>query len=563
MADFVTVDSSDLSLQHSSQQRFAFRFSRAVILSCILGIVALLLYFSSPTLIWAYNISRAGQAMDAGLMWPELRRADSLPQLRNQQALGAALDYLAVAERWQPGKAYTYRLKGQVFAAEQQWDQAAAAFEQARVLEPKNGLLAWESSLIYEQLLSSITQAPQEDILPDLASATPDAPVQPIKTSYCKAGQPQTCYVGLDSYTLPYASLPNGPTTTSDVLFMHPPAAVRLTRPVYADHPALSFALGLDPNVRNWRTDGATFEIRIKSATGQEQVVYNYTIDRATAQRGWVPGWADLSPWAGQSVTITFRTTGGPSGDTTDDWYAWGNVKLTTVAAAKDALLMPAAKMRQAWQAASVDDQQFMARGDVELQQQRYAAAQTWYQRATAFAPQQPPAVMFRRAVTSIIVNDKLPADIDSAALNLSQVKQEAVQIQATTLQWLFADPTMSVQFGDRLSRYPAADPNVGVLWWGNAAATLINVPEAGSYRMSLRAQHTPPAPIEIQLEHDMQPIAKFSLARGDNSWQEIGADISLKAGLHVVGVRFLNDGAVGGIDRNAVLDWIRLEARK
>lgn len=77
-----------------------------------------------------------------------------------------------------------------------------------------------------------------------------------------------------------------------------------LTVPVDTHNPTLSFAYTLDLAP----TSGATFE-----AVVNDIVVFSTT----AAVANWTHGWADLEPWVGQSVTISFRThstaTSGPS----------------------------------------------------------------------------------------------------------------------------------------------------------------------------------------------------------------------------------------------------------
>ena len=75
--------------------------------------------------------------MDAGLVWPTPRQADSLPQARDAQALDQALEYLDDAARRRPQHPHSYRLAGQIYAARADWERAAAMLNQARALRRK------------------------------------------------------------------------------------------------------------------------------------------------------------------------------------------------------------------------------------------------------------------------------------------------------------------------------------------------------------------------------------------------------------------------------------------
>lgn len=152
------------------------------LLILLLVVVAMVIFRWGPSLLWAYNIERAGRLMDAGLAWPEPRRGDSLPQLRDPRALAGALDYLDAAIRWRPSDPYAHRLVGQVYAGLQKWPEAAAAFERARSLDPENPLPAWESALAYEQIWRAMQAAPV------------GAPSEGSDRASCRNEAPQACY---------------------------------------------------------------------------------------------------------------------------------------------------------------------------------------------------------------------------------------------------------------------------------------------------------------------------------------------------------------------------------
>jgi hypothetical protein len=318
---------------------------KVALLACILLALAWVL---APMLRWAYAIERAGQRMDVGLTWPTPRQADSLPQARDAQALDQALEYLDDAMRRRPEHPHSYRLAGQVYAARADWERAAAMLNQARARAPQNPLYAWEASLIYDQMRRGAEQAPRVSLMDTLAGGNLIAPGQLVKSLFCSDKGAASCYFGRSTYIQPYAAFPNHAAAELPVLFLHPPASIHQTLLIPPTQPALSFVVGLDPVAREWRSDGATFRIWLIPPSGTRQLVAELTLDRATALRGWVPGWADLTPWAGQTVTLALESHPGPADDLNDDWYGWGNLALTSAPAARYATLLPQQRMLQA-----------------------------------------------------------------------------------------------------------------------------------------------------------------------------------------------------------------------
>jgi hypothetical protein len=61
----------------------------------------------------------------------------------------------------------------------------------------------------------------------------------------------------------------------------------------------------------------------------------------------------------------------------------------------------------------------------------------------------------------------------------------------------------------------------------------------------------------------DGRQLRRFTLERGDNSWQAISLPVSFNRGLHTINVWFLNNGIVGGVDRNAVIQSVALEEER
>jgi len=366
----------------------------------LLVIIAVAGRAALPWLLWAYNVEQAGRLMDRGLVWPAPRHIDTLPQVADGKALEQALGHLGAAVRWRPDHPHAYRLAGWIYMARQEWVQAAEAFERARRLDPAFPLAAWEAGLAYEQMARVVASAPATPLLPGLAEATVEAPDIPVDTPFCRPGRPRSCYVGLTAFRLPYAGGGDFTVEEHPVLFLHPPAKVRLPLRVPPDRPAMRFLLGLDPQAREWGTDGAIFQIWVEPPTGEAELRFERQITGDEALAGWVPGWADLSPWAGQEVTLVFSTAAGPAGHATGDWYGWGDVTLTTLEAARYAALAPLAHMRAAWLASGFDGNAMLLRGDEARKARRYEEALRWYDRAWLADPRSEGGAQYRRGLT-------------------------------------------------------------------------------------------------------------------------------------------------------------------
>jgi hypothetical protein len=193
-----------------------------------------------------------------------------------------------------------------------------------------------------------VEQTPRQSLMDALAGGHLIAPGQLVKSLFCSDKGAASCYFGRSTYTQPYSAFPNDAAAELPVLFLHPPASLEQTLLIPPARPALSFVIGLDPVAREWRSDGATFRVWLIPPGGTQQLVAEIALDRAAALRGWVPGWADLTPWAGQTVTLALEAHPGPADDLNDDWYGWGDIALTSATAARYATLLPKQHMIQA-----------------------------------------------------------------------------------------------------------------------------------------------------------------------------------------------------------------------
>lgn len=134
----------------------------------------------------------------------------------------------------------------------------------------------------------------------------------------------------------------------------------------------------------------------------------------------------------------------------------------------------------------------------------------------------------------------------------------DEIQIAAKDLQWVEPYPFL----GQPLSQNPGADPAFGTMWWNGLAVAVVNTSEEGDFQLTLRARDDPPAPIKLSIEHNMVSVLDVSLQQAEAQFVETSVSLKLSPGLHIIGVRFTNDETVNGINRNAVLEWIRLDRK-
>ena len=92
----------------------------------------------------------------------------------------------------------------------------------------------------------------------------------------------------------------------------------------------LDFSLTLSPEI--WQVDkgdGVQFDISIENSSNSQNILSTYIDPKNIASdRRWHDYEIDLSPWAGNMVTITFTTSCGPNNDCRYDWAGWGEPRI-------------------------------------------------------------------------------------------------------------------------------------------------------------------------------------------------------------------------------------------
>jgi len=156
-------------------------------------------------------------------------------------------------------------------------------------------LTPWWSRYNYPAPLDTVTQI---DLLSQLDFATlTSAPNEQIQTAAFKL---------YDEAAYP-------------TLLMHPEAKAVFQVTLPQNVICFRADLAMDPQSWGWGGDGATFNLDINGQRILKQYVGN-TPD----QRFWQPVIVDLSPWAGQTVSLTLSTGPGPKSDFTGDLAGWG-----------------------------------------------------------------------------------------------------------------------------------------------------------------------------------------------------------------------------------------------
>lgn len=535
------------------------RWLLAIVMLTVLLAVAF--YAIRPFLLWAVNVQLAGQQLEVGLAWPEPRRIDDLPQVRDAAALAQARTKLSAAILERPNHSHAHRLSGQSYLAEADWLLAAEALQQAHDLSPRHPLIAWEAGLAYEQLEQLVLSAPHKDLLSVMAAGELNASAELINTPFCRDNEPASCYIGQSTFTQPYAFWPEGPELTAPVLFLHSPAQVKQSLTIPLEQPALYFLLGLDPTVREWGTDGAVFQVWIE--TPQEATLaYEQAIDNETALRGWVPSWVDLSPWAGETVTLVLGTAAGLAGNGNADWFGWADLKLTTVEAARLAVLAPGIHKEKAWQAAHLTGERLMGRAQEAQTRQRPDEALNWYKRASTIGSAQAFTVLFNKMIEAAVAQEptfvSLLDTLQQRDRSLTVYEGDRfLSLPGSAFRFLTEIPEAGISIGTPLEAASLENKSAGRLGWPGEAVALITVSTEGNYLLQASFHHSASVPLEIAIGIDDQPMQNFILQESKESLQTLDMPITLATGTHVIRIRVIN-----GVAQDSFLQLVEVLRR-
>ena len=111
------------------------------------------------------------------------------------------------------------------------------------------------------------------------------------------------------------------------VLFAHAPSEIPYEVIPAPERNVLRFSVALDPASWEGGGDGVTFDVVVVRGS-DPTIVWGRSVDPTTnpADRRWIDGAVDLSPYTGQTVTVYLRTMAGEN--TAWDWSGWGDLRL-------------------------------------------------------------------------------------------------------------------------------------------------------------------------------------------------------------------------------------------
>ncbi len=154
--------------------------------------------------------------------------------------------------------------------------------------------------------------------------------------------------------------------------------------------------------------------------------------------------------------------------------------------------------------------------------------------------------------ISSVVIGN--PDFSPSGPLDVYTVaSDQGVVIQGEDLTWFRSGASL----GEKVDKTVANEAIVAGIWSGGSVGALVVIDQPGNYIISVKAVQSNPSPVNFQIEHNFVPIDTFQLEAGDGSFQLVSTMVDMPAGYQFVGVNFLNDEMVDGIDRNLYVDFI------
>ncbi|HMQ31532.1 MAG TPA: carbohydrate-binding domain-containing protein [Chloroflexaceae bacterium] len=202
------------------------------------------------------------------------------------------------------------------------------------------------------------------------------------------------------------------------------------------------------------------------------------------------------------------------------------------------------------WRALKLDAAALARYGERAFQAGAYADAARWFERALRADGALNESQQFQHEIAMAIT---APA-AGSAATAFARADG---RVPGARLRWVTAHPHWNVAVGDAVTQ--EAGSEAGVLFWDGAAIAVFEADERGRYLLRVRARHSAPAPVQLALYLNGRRVRDVSLERGDGTAETLEVALDLQAGPQVIAIRFLNDGAINGADRNAIIEWLEL----
>ncbi|GAC1361621.1 MAG: hypothetical protein NVSMB42_21240 [Herpetosiphon sp.] len=523
-----------------------------------MGIVLL----ASPALVLTYHVAQGGGIAGTVLQAAQQPwQIDELPAFTDLPAADRAVAHLKVAQSLLPHWSYLYRLLGLTYAATQQWLKASESFELAQQYAPHNALIAFESGVVYERMVTAIVQSKS-------ISLTEQRRQGEVGTSPSAACNSRAVDCSsMKNVAQPFANLPGVPQAGKPFMVAPPGSSIRVPVHIPEQNSMLHVLLGVDPTSVTSGEDATLddrsvqFSVAVAEPQSNLEVVLRQALPRRTLLRGWTPAAVDLARWTGKDVVLIFATDAEPGVDHV--LAGWGEVLLMSREAAALAQYVPEARMRDAWRAAGLDAGGMTNEGDAALQGSEPDAALRWYRRAALIEPRVQPAIVFRTALAAML------ARAPEADQMIERVKEtdpgfrvrplgQPVTIQGRDFRWVFCgNPALPA--GTPLN-YGSGDAKEGYMWWSGEGVALVANDRERHVVVRARVRRSMPPPVEMAVGIDGNQSRHVSLTAGDNGWENIELSVVLSKGLHGIHVWFYNAGEVDGVKRDAVVDSVSID---
>ena len=193
--------------------------------------------------------------------------------------------------------------------------------------------------------------------------------------------------------------------------------------------------------------------------------------------------------------------------------------------------------------------------GDDLLNQGDGIQAKEWYLRAVHLWPERSNDLLFRRWVASVQSND------EGEMASLSQIIPD--------ISLVHLDGTDITVDGERMHWIPSGEPlnyphrnDPRAIFWSNGRGSLFVFTEKqGEYLVQATVSNLPPPPIEMAFGMNGKILHRFSLSKGDNSWDTVEFVVRIESLINTIDFWFLNDGwsPENNVDRNAMIRRIRI----
>lgn len=193
----------------------------------------------------------------------------------------------------------------------------------------------------------------------------------------------------------------------------------------------------------------------------------------------------------------------------------------------------------------------FINLGDAAFKQERYQDALAWYGVVESISELET-SKLFRYALLQLVLEGSSPyAD---------KIKDEMILDLDGTLIIEPSDFFMLLS-GSSVKTSVEVDRTIGALNANTSdAGILLNVYKAKKFCISGQVLDKPPAPTQIGIDMDFETLKILDLVNGDGNWVEFNLDAHLEPGLHILGVKLMNDLYIKGeIDRNAYIGLITI----